>query len=86
MKLTRRCRVYDNGGRTADRYTIITVGCPYIRIFTSSDPSHPLGVWSATETREPVDGYEPEFFGKRISSSKLPESVAEVVNYFFEED
>ena len=83
MKLTKRCRVYTNGGRTVDRYTIVTVGRPFISIFTSEAPAHPLGVWSAEETTKPIDLYDPEYFGKRISSSKLPESVIKAANYYF---
>ena len=83
MKLSRRCRVYDNGGRTADRYTIVTISKPFYSIYSSPAPSHPLGVWGAEETQEPVDEYESDHLGRRIPSGKLPESVVKACNYFF---
>lgn len=79
----RRCRVYDNKGATADQFTIITILKPFYCIFSSSNPNHPQGVWSAEETpRGPVDEDEPERFGERISFNSLPERVQQTVKEY----
>lgn len=86
MKLSRRCRVYDSGGKTVDHYTIVTISKPFYSFFSSSNPYHPQGVWSASEDPRPIDEHKPEFFGRRISSAKLPAKVIEAVNSYCKED
>ena len=63
----KRICAYDNGGETADRYTMVTVSKPYYIAFSSSNPAHPQGVWSCEEVDSRIDLEEPGKFGKRIA-------------------
>ena len=75
----KRFRCYDNGGATADCYTIITVSRPYYSFFSSQNPCHPQGVWSAQETNVPIDYENTKRFGKRIPFNKLPEIIQKTI-------
>lgn len=82
----RRVRCYDNQGETADQYTIQTISRPFYCIFSSANPSHPQGVWSAEEMDHAADDQEPEMFGRRISFNKLPERCRKTVEAYLKED
>ena len=78
----KRARFYDNGGNTADRYTIVflqpqTIAgrLVYFGAHSSSNPFHPQGVGCQWEHNSLADLNGGEHLGKRISLSKLPEKV-----------
>lgn len=87
-------RVYDNGGGTFDRYTVVYTGrytgrpaggCEYIGM--SENPCHPQGFGQHGEAREIIDsvGCRPpgigrsNHLGKRIRFTDLPEPCQRVV-------
>ena len=87
----RRVRCYDNGGLTADRYTVVwlkpfkAMGQKYWVVASmSEEPQHPLGVWGTTEMSHCPD-VEGEH-NKRIPFRKLPERCQQLVKDFGRED
>jgi hypothetical protein len=71
-----KVRVYDNGGETADRYTVVPQGPDYrerngdqMMLGLSSNPTSPQGVsqWSS--------GQEGPHLGKKIPFNKLPPEI-----------
>ncbi len=68
--------VYDNGGKTADRFTVIIGDFVY---GMSMDPGHPQGFDQFSHTASPdnlkILRNSPSTIGKRISFYNLPESV-----------
>ena len=87
----RRVRCYDNGGFTADRYTVVWSKpvtydhtLYWIIASMSGDPTHPQGVWGTSEIpgrpRKSVDAW-----GKRIPFSKLPEKCQELIRNYWED-
>lgn len=71
--MTRICAVYDNGGETAGRYTIILdqfSGQYYACLGLSDNPTHPQG-FSQFGTCIPG-----EHLGKKITMADLPDKVA----------
>lgn len=77
MKL-KNVRIYDNGGKTADRYTVIYMDCPegrglYGSRGMSADPFHPqgFGMWGAA-----MPG---KHLGKRIKLKDLPPACQRAV-------
>lgn len=72
-------RIYDNGGETFDRYTVIYMDdlCPYTSLYTargmSENPSHPQGFGQICEA-EPG-----EHLGKEIDFTDLPEPCQRMV-------
>jgi len=79
-KHVRGLHVYDNGGKTIDRYTVVvrrkgwTVG-PGMQpmIAMSGEPTHPQGFSQYCE------GHEGKHLGKRISFFQLPRNVQDHV-------
>ena len=77
-------RVYDNGGESFDRYTVLrldwpeTVGC-VMAIGMSEHPTHPQGFGQHTSA---MDG---SHLGKRIAFRDLPTSCQEVAKHFLED-
>jgi len=68
-------KVYDNGGETLDRYTVIING----DVFTmSSDPLWVLGVnqWLGT-----VDEIDAQRLGKEVTLKQLPKEVLIAIIY-----
>jgi len=74
-----KIRIYDNFGKTADRYTVVYMGCPERRhrMFESvgmdSTPFHPMGICQhgpATPGRH---------LGRRIKFEDLPKDCQKVV-------
>ena len=76
-------RVYDNGGKTIDRYTVlipninINTGVIYLEMLGLSDnPNHPLGFnqfcgeWMGGSTRN---------LGKKIDWKNLPDEVRKAI-------
>lgn len=74
-------RVYDNGGKTFDRYTVVCDNdeypthemCPMLAL--SSDPTSPQGFSQHTE------GHEGRHLGKRVAFESLPENIQRHITY-----
>lgn len=74
----RYLRIYDNGGRTADRYTIVYTGRRGGWYRSSCEtPSHPGGVYMAGEGL--IDRPTSSHLGRRIKFDQLPQAVRSVV-------
>lgn len=76
MKL--RICVYDNGGATADRYTITfhgkyrhMTGGAYLYLGCSGAPFHPQGIGMTTDSPTPVDIPAYGHLGKKLKGSAL---------------
>jgi hypothetical protein len=75
---------WDNGGKTADRYTIAISGVQWIGdieytyfIGASKNPTHPQGLWQHShevETKQ-YNRDSHRHLGKRVSFFSLPEEV-----------
>lgn len=79
--------VYDNGGETADRYTIVPKGEGYKErngmvemIGASENPTSPTGVYQHSE------GQVGKHLGKRIDFEKLPEALQKALKDEFKEE
>lgn len=77
--------VYDNGGETIDRYTVVFSSKKYFdtgaykgfyhdAVFSSNNPTHPQGYYQHAEVKLIVS------LGKKISWLSLPKSVRNLVN------
>jgi hypothetical protein len=75
-------RCYDNGGITADRYTVVfltpyfvddTERAWFVSVGMSSDPYHPQGVGYHNETPRLIDEPTSDHLGKPIAFTDLPE-------------
>ncbi len=91
MKPTKRITIdcFDNGGKTADRYTIIIDGLgeqPYC-LGASSNPYHPQGIGQHCEMKPGVYHImDYDFLGKRIGFFELPADVRRfIANEFMPE-
>ena len=91
----RRVRCYDNGGATADRYTVVWLrpykhNCVtyYCVASMSTNPFHPQGVWGSTDTltRRYSDSECREAFGTRIPFRALPEPCRKAIKQYWPED
>ncbi len=75
-------RIYDNGGETADRYSIAVQNPETLEISwlgSSEDPFHPQGFGQHVgEVSEDVDS-ENEHLGKRIKMADVPEPVKKFI-------
>ena len=80
-------RVYDNGGKTADRYTVVMTGRyrhktggVFWYLGMSGNPFHPQGVGHISEsTRTQVDRPTYGHLGKRVTYDVLPENCKRFV-------
>lgn len=79
-------RVYDNGGKTADRYTVVYTGnykkdkpeiCFYVGM--SENPFHPQGFGMHGSYTEMIDKPSYRHLGKKITFDNLPEDCKKVV-------
>ena len=83
MKRPKHIRIYDNGGQTADRYTVVYMSAPshvspyrgtsYESYGLSADPFSPLGV---AQHCPAIPG---PHLGKRIGWDALPEDCKRAV-------
>jgi hypothetical protein len=82
-----KIKIYDNGGKTCDRYTIIflqrktrytTDGQLYEALASSDNPFHPLGFGHHVECLAPSK-QSGKFLGKKIKFTDLPEQVQQFV-------
>jgi len=72
-------RCYDNGGETADRYTVVFTGNythktdrHHWYIGMSANPFHPLGIGCFGESRTQIDRPAYSHLGKKIKFEDLP--------------
>lgn len=72
-------RCYDNGGETADRYTVVFTGRyrhktrgSYLYLGMSARPTHPQGFGQHGESNEPIDRPRYAHLGTRIEFHNLP--------------
>ena len=84
--IPRYVRCYDNGGETADRYTVVFTG--HYRHKTngsqwhlgmSADPFHPQGIGMHGESKTSIDTPTYSHLGKKVKFETLPEKVKECV-------
>ncbi len=85
----RKIRIYDNGGKTIDRYTVVFTGnykgrdgqCDYLGM--SEDPFHPQGFGQHGESDTIIDRPTYGHLGKKITFDKLPKDCQEwvITNY-----
>lgn len=75
----RYVRCYDNGGKTADRYTIVFTGRyrrtnkdEFLFITLSDNPTHPHGVYLHDSSPDRIDYPSYIHLGKRIAFDALP--------------
>jgi hypothetical protein len=85
----RYVRCYDNGGDTADRYTIVFTGnfpdrdrqCYYYGC--SGDPSHALGIGMLDSHDKVIDRPTYSHLGKKVKFETLPEKVRKtIISYY----
>lgn len=77
----RYIRCYDNGGETADRYTVVyTRTADYFYVGMSENPYHPQGFGQHGEGKDgPIDRPKYAHLGKRISFHDLPAECRKLV-------
>jgi len=82
----RYVHVYDNGGKTADRYTIVFTGRyrhktngSFVHLGASAHPFHPQGVGMHGESRDQIDYPSYGHLGKKIGFKDLPPDVQKFV-------
>lgn len=73
-----RIRCYDNGGKTADRYTVVFIDCPensglYAAVGMNDEPFHPQGIGMH------VTAMPGEHLGRRVKLAELPEDCQKLV-------
>ena len=82
----RYVRCYDNGGETADRYTVVFTGryrgktggeCLYIG--ASAAPFHPQGIGQHGSAPNMIDRPSYGHLGRRVAFAKLPADVQRMV-------
>lgn len=69
----KKITVYDNGGRTLDRYTVFKGDNVYTM---SKDPLFPLGVNQYIGTRKQMLGMR---LGRKVPVNKLPSDVRKAI-------
>jgi hypothetical protein len=85
--IPRYVRCYDNGGATADRYTVVYTGNypgkprgVYEYVGMNSHPFHPLGFGQHGESQNgPIDRPSYGHLGKRIAFNDLPDDCKRLV-------
>jgi len=83
--IPRWIRCYDNGGETADRYTVVYTGnyrardewCQYVGM--SAMPFHPQGFCQHGEHPTPIDRPRYGHLGKKVTFANLPDDCRRVV-------
>ena len=77
-----KARVYDNGGKTADRYTLVIGSCEpgMVDMFGfDENPFHPLGFGQYAGSYAPMRSYS--HLGRVTPIEDLPDKAREYVNY-----
>ena len=77
----RYVRCYDNGGETADRYTVVFTGRythkterEHLYLGMSGNPFHPLGIGTHGSSRTQIDYPSYGHLGKKVKFSDLTEN------------
>lgn len=77
------CRIFDNGGATADRYTVAFKGyrverdgMVYPYLACNENPFSPLGFGQHGESRDFLTG---KHLGKRVAFDLLPDQVQKFI-------
>jgi hypothetical protein len=82
----RYLRCYDNGGGSADRYTVCftgnyrrkTIG-QFLYVGMSAEPFHPQGFGQHGESNRPIDWPRYGHLGRKIRFSDLPEDCQKLI-------
>lgn len=85
--IPRYIRCYDNGGETADRYTVVYTGNythktnrSFWYVGMSGSPFHPLGIGIHGDSEfRPIDRPTYSHLGKKIKFQDLPEDCQKLV-------
>lgn len=84
--IPRYVHCYDNGGKTADRYTIVLTGRyrhktggSFLYLGASTYPFHPQGVGTSEESNKQIDYPAYGHLGKKVSFQSLPSEVQRFV-------
>lgn len=79
-------RVYDNGGKSIDRYTVVytgrwkgKTGCGFPFIGMSATPTHPQGFGQHGWSQNAIDRPAYKHLGKKIMFNDLPDECKKVV-------
>jgi hypothetical protein len=82
--IPRKIRIYDNGGETFDRYTVVFTGnykgrygCDYLEM--SENPYYPQGFGQHGWDRQVIDYPKYSHLGKKIKFIDLPEDCQDCV-------
>jgi hypothetical protein len=82
--IPKNIRIYDNGGETFDRYTVVFTGnyqgrdgCEYVGM--SANPFHPQGFGQHGWNETVIDYPSYKHLGKKIKFQDLPEACKELV-------
>jgi hypothetical protein len=87
LRTPRYVRCYDNGGKTADRYTIVftgrylrLTGGEYFYVGANGNPHHPAhGFYQHGSSRTQIDVPSYRHLGKKITFSSLPKEVQDCI-------
>jgi hypothetical protein len=84
--IPRYIHCYDNGGRSADRYTVVftgryrhLMGGQFYYLAMSSQPFHPQGVGLSGSSQTQIDYPMYSHIGKKIGFDKLPPDCKKAV-------
>ena len=82
----RYIRCYDNGGASADRYTVVFTGRythktngAFWYLGMSTDPCHPMGIGSHGDSKRPIDTPTYSHLGKKIKFTDLTPECQKLV-------
>ena len=93
MSSPRWIRCYDNGGETADRYTVVFTRTGHKRgmrgrcfyLGMNAEPFHPQGIGQHGEAEGMIDRPSYGHLGKRIAFEALPEECKRCVRQTYAE-
>lgn len=88
----RYVRCYDNGGDTADRYTVVftghykqKTGGEFLNLGMSEDPFHPCGIGCHGSSQTHIDSPTYSHLGKKIQFQELSEKAQQCVIQTYED-
>lgn len=80
-------RCYDNGGKTADRYTVVFTGRyrhktdnEFNYLGMNGSPFHPLGIATHGSSKKQIDRPSYKHLGKKITFNDLPKDCQTLVS------
>lgn len=84
--IPRKIRIYDNGGASFDRYTVVYTGnyrrtprCQHQYVGMSENPFHPQGFGQHGESDDVIDYPSYKHLGKKIKWEDLPPNCQKLV-------